>query len=115
MGSSNILPGRCLSSSASGSVIKTPIGDLTVKGRFPNGASVSCIIRPELITITAAGRGRTDGTVSMREFLGATSELSVNCGQARLLITVPSGLEIPAEGSQVGIDFRAEDILAVEE
>ncbi|SEP80313.1 putative spermidine/putrescine transport system ATP-binding protein [Devosia sp. YR412] len=63
-------------------------------------------LRPEAITVTAgAGQPDLTGTVVARNYLGATTRITVDLGGQRLHAVLPSGAGVPLEGSVVTVDF----------
>nr|WP_295884286.1 ABC transporter ATP-binding protein [uncultured Devosia sp.] len=62
-------------------------------------------LRPEAVTVTAGAGASLAGTVVSRNYLGATTRLTVDLAGQRIHAVVPSGPTVPIEGTQVSIAF----------
>jgi putative spermidine/putrescine transport system ATP-binding protein len=82
----------------------------------PDGPAVA-LVRPEAVTLGegAAQAGELTGTVIAVTFLGATSRISVDLGDARILAQVPTAEAgaYPA-GSQVTLAIRRDPVLVAQ-
>ncbi|KIC50403.1 sn-glycerol-3-phosphate ABC transporter ATP-binding protein UgpC [Tateyamaria sp. ANG-S1] len=65
-------------------------------------------IRPEHITVGAAGTGQCDGTVDVIEYLGADTFVLLDCGAAGQINVRVSGDADLTVGDTVGLSFDAE-------
>ncbi|UJW84792.1 ABC transporter ATP-binding protein [Devosia sp. SL43] len=62
-------------------------------------------LRPEAVTVTAGAGANLSGTVVSRNYLGATTRLTVDMAGQRIHAVMPSGPTIPAEGDAVSVSF----------
>ncbi|APX12196.1 ABC transporter ATP-binding protein [Tateyamaria omphalii] len=72
-----------------------------------SGQAVQMGIRPEHITVGAAGTGQCDGTVDVAEYLGADTFVLLDCGaagQINVRISGDAGVKV---GDAVGLSFDA--------
>ena len=76
----------------------------TLTNISPTGA-VQLGIRPEHISVVAAGEGHCHGTVQVSEYLGADYFHYVDCGELGLLTVRTAGSVEEIEGQQVGLKF----------
>ena len=87
------------------------MGPLTVEvddTGHASGAAVLMSVRPEKLQLVEAGRGRLDGTVQERFFLGSQWLYRVATSVGELMVLSPNdGREALAEGSRTGIDWPA--------
>jgi putative spermidine/putrescine transport system ATP-binding protein len=95
VGSSNLLPPEMVSGLA--------------------GRRVWASLRPEQVTVTAAGEGRLGGRVRVVSFQGASTRVAVEAGGLTLHATLPAGAEAPAEGAAVGLGFADAALHLLEE
>jgi ABC-type Fe3+/spermidine/putrescine transport system ATPase subunit len=65
----------------------------------------SLALRPHRLRLTAAGRGRIDGTCRRVDYLGSHHEVLVDTAWGSLLLFAPDDASPPAAGSAVGVDF----------
>lgn len=92
--------------SASGDTYTVPGGRT---GPYPVAPGATQMgIRPEHITVGAAGTGQCDGTVDVIEYLGADTFVLLDCGSAGQINVRISGDADLAVGDVVGLTFNAE-------
>ncbi|APW39106.1 Fe3+/spermidine/putrescine ABC transporter ATP-binding protein [Rhodoferax koreense] len=103
VGKANLLPGRI----AAGNRVE--LGTLTVAAEdagFRPGAAVLFSVRPEKLQLVEAGRGRIDGTVRERFFLGSQWMYAVTTPLGELTVLSPNdGRPALDEGHAAGIDW----------
>jgi putative spermidine/putrescine transport system ATP-binding protein len=80
-------------------------------GSLATGQIVACMVRPEAIRVSAAD-ARLLGTIELVNFLGDTVELSLTTAAGPVSARIPWHLSsgLPGPGSQVGLDWAAEDV-----
>jgi putative spermidine/putrescine transport system ATP-binding protein len=87
------------------------IGSLTVEvddTGYASGAAVLMSVRPEKLQLVEAGRGRLDGTVRERFFLGSQWLYRMGTPAGELTVLSPNdGREALDEGDAAGIDWPA--------
>jgi hypothetical protein len=75
---------------------------------FKTGAAVLMSVRPEKLQLVTAGRGRLDGTVQERFFLGSQWLYRIATPAGDLMVLSPNdGRDALDEGNAVGIDWPA--------
>lgn len=71
---------------------------------LPDGA-VSFGVRPEHISLVAAGQGQIQGVVDVLEYLGADTFVILSCGDAGQITVRVSGNAAHQQGDPVGLSF----------
>ncbi|WP_186420181.1 ABC transporter ATP-binding protein [Bosea sp. CS1GBMeth4] len=75
-------------------------------GGLAEGQAIALSIRPEKIALRGEGRGRLDGTIANRFFLGSAWLFTVETAAGPILVSAPNDGEEPArEGARVGLDW----------
>ena len=110
VGLSNRLPGEVRGGEVTVRGVTLPL----VERDVPDGQVVA-LIRPEAVTLashTSAGSGPLVGTVIAVTFLGATSRVTVDLGDTRVLAQLPTSeaTTLPA-GSPVVLTIRPDPVL----
>jgi putative spermidine/putrescine transport system ATP-binding protein len=104
VGKANLLPGRV---TMGGTGHRVDLGPLTVDTGdlgFKPGAEVLFSVRPEKLQLVDAGRGRLDGTVRERFFLGSQWLYAVTTPVGELMVLSPNdGRPALDEGHAAGI------------
>ncbi|WP_234729311.1 ABC transporter ATP-binding protein [Acidocella facilis] len=76
------------------------------------GETFICSLRPEKLSLCAAGAGRLDATVKSRIFLGNHWLFQLESGLGELLVFQQNaGIDVPTEGSLVGLDWAAQSVV----
>lgn len=76
------------------------------------GEAFICSLRPEKLSLCAAGAGRLDATVKSRIFLGNHWLFQLESGLGELLVFQQNaGIDVPTEGSLVGLDWAAQSVV----
>jgi len=74
------------------------------------GAAEKLGIRPEHITLGAAGTGQCDGTVDVLEYLGADTFVIVDCGASgQVTVRAPANVDL-TPGDRIGLTFAPEHL-----
>lgn len=63
-------------------------------------------LRPEAVSVTPGRGPDLNGTVVARNYLGATTRLTVDMAGQRIHAAVPSGAAVPVEGDAVAVTFN---------
>lgn len=121
VGTSNILPGKVISSKANESVVQ--INGKQIKSTFQTDKEeVNVIIRPENITILSEGTPSSESDVNIFEgkinqstYLGAAVRYEVLVNESTLIVdtTYFSGREILKEGTKVQLAVSSERVLLI--
>jgi iron(III) transport system ATP-binding protein len=111
IGRTNLLRGRVAAAGADGIEVEAPGFRLVVAQpglRITVGAAVTLVLRPESITLSAAGSG-LGGTIVSRIFLGEKVEYHVRIGGETLQVTSygAAGARILAPGDAVTLEVPA--------
>jgi iron(III) transport system ATP-binding protein len=72
-----------------------------------DGGAATLALRPHRLRLVAAAHGRIDGTCRRVDYLGSHLEVLVDTAWGTLLLFADDGIEPPAAGSRVGVDFDA--------
>ncbi len=106
VGKANLLDGRVVSA---GARTRVEVGALSVEvddAGFRPGASVLLSVRPEKVQFTTPGRGRLDGRIGERFFLGSQWLYRAVTPVGDLMVLCPNdGRDALEEGQGVGIDW----------
>jgi putative spermidine/putrescine transport system ATP-binding protein len=106
VGKANLLSGRVL---FSGAQTRVTLGAIEVQvddAGFRPGAAVLLSVRPEKLQLVEAGRGRLDGSVRERFFLGSQWLYSLQTPLGELLVLSPNdGRPALDEGQAAGLDW----------
>jgi putative spermidine/putrescine transport system ATP-binding protein len=106
VGKTNLLAGTWRRNGASSAV---DIGGVLLEASAPEiaaGMPVTLSIRPEKILMRDAGAGRLEGRVASRFFLGSQWLFTIDTPIGNMIVSTPNqGVEPPAEGSPVGLDW----------
>jgi putative spermidine/putrescine transport system ATP-binding protein len=106
VGKANLLYGRVLVDGARSSVDLGPIVVNVDDTGFRPGAAVLLSVRPEKLQLADVGRGRLDGTVRERFFLGSQWLYAVTTALGELMVLSPNdGRPALDEGHAVGIGW----------
>jgi len=114
VGKANLLPGRVTAGGSAhgdgnGKGSRVDLGALTVDTDdvgFKPGAAVLFSVRPEKLQLVDAGRGRLDGTVRERFFLGSQWLYAVTTPLGELMVLSPNdGRPALDEGHATGVDW----------
>jgi putative spermidine/putrescine transport system ATP-binding protein len=85
--------------------------ELTARLGSPGGWAS---LRPEAIRLVEPGAARIAGTVVSVRYLGAATRVSVAVGSEALAALLPMGGPVPAPGTQVGLDWDAAALHAMD-
>jgi putative spermidine/putrescine transport system ATP-binding protein len=109
VGKANLLTGRVTTcSTGSCNVEVGPLAVQVDEDGFKSGAAVLLSVRPEKLQLVTAGRGRLDGTVQERFFLGSQWLYRLSTPAGDLTVLSPNdGRDALDEGNAVGIDWPA--------
>jgi putative spermidine/putrescine transport system ATP-binding protein len=87
-------------------------------GHLANGKAHSFALRPEAVTLGAAGNGRNAlrGRIEQVSFLGSIIRIRVDLGENAVLLDALNnpGAPPPEYGSEVTVNFSPDDLLALE-
>jgi putative spermidine/putrescine transport system ATP-binding protein len=79
------------------------------------GSEVTCIVRPERITVRAAGEGIIDGSVRAAIFLGNHWLLKLETQLGDVLVFLQNvGGAVPEEGALIGLDWPPASVRVLE-
>lgn len=108
VGKANLLTGQVVTG-GSGTRINLGVIEVDVDDAgFRQGAQVLLSVRPEKLQLVASGRGRLDGTVRERFFLGSQWLYAVDTALGELSVLSPNdGRPALDEGHATGIDWPA--------
>lgn len=111
VGSANFFPARILERKSDGLVVEFSGGTFKINSWAPGSEqsdNVLLVIRQEHLEIVPASESTVHGIVRGSEFLGTHTECLIEVGGQTALATLDSsgGIELPAEGSKVGIRFQ---------
>ena len=104
-----------LAGTVSGAVVTVRGRDLPLVDTSTPAGQVTALVRPEAVSLasdTAGGSGPLTGTVIATTFLGATSRITVDLGDATILAQLPTSdaTALPA-GSRVTLSIRPDPVL----
>jgi putative spermidine/putrescine transport system ATP-binding protein len=106
VGKANLLSGRVL---AAGARTRVTLGTIEVRvddAGFRPGAAVLLSVRPEKLQLVEAGRGRLDGRVRERFFLGSQWLYALQTALGELLVLSPNdGRPALDEDQTAGLDW----------
>jgi len=104
-----------LAGTVSGAVVTVRGRDLPLVDTSTPAGQVTALVRPEAVSLasdTAGGSGPLTGTVIATTFLGATSRLTVDLGDATILAQLPtSDATALSAGSRVTLSIRPDPVL----
>jgi putative spermidine/putrescine transport system ATP-binding protein len=104
-----------LAGTVSGAVVTVRGRDLPLVDTSTPAGPVTALVRPEAVSLasdTAGGSGQLTGTVIATTFLGATSRITVDLGDATILAQLPtSDATALSAGSRVTLSIRPDPVL----
>ncbi len=104
-----------LAGTVSGSTVTVRGRDLPLVDASTPPGPVTALIRPEAVTVAPddpAGAGPLAGTVIATTFLGATSRITVDLGDATIMAQLPtSEAAVLTAGSRVALSIRPDPVL----
>ena len=114
IGEANLIPGELIETGAGNGSIRTGLG--VFEGRLANpemraGDAACCLVRPECLLLSEAGKNRIGATVEDIVFLGESEQVLLKNGDTllkALTIGAPAGI---GKRTQASVSFRQEDAL----
>jgi iron(III) transport system ATP-binding protein len=109
IGNSNVVPGRVETVKPESAVVELVSGASLEVPRRPGTAvaaddAVSVSMRPESLSMVAPERGLLTGTVTQREYTGATSIVEVEASHGAMTVNLPDAAATAGVGDRVGLD-----------
>ena len=92
--------------------LKTPIGNLPAPNRIANGELV-ILLRPDAIHLDKRGSIQLKARLIKKRFRGRQLQARIEVKKTRLVLDLPSDVELPAIGKQIAISFDPKEALQV--